>query len=989
MVTLTNELEKQSVINQLVLRKWPVDLYAARKVKSSRNQRGFIFDESEHPRADAGSVGGIGGEFIKKDSSSQKPSPQRAKSITADLGDGFSIASPWAGRLNILRGQDQVGHVNFNLDGKRAQIDDATLDKAARGNGLMKKIYPLLVDHFRSRGVTHVVANTVDDAVGEKVWRPLGFQLVGQHGSVGAKIWRHDFAEQKYSSSATESIVRYTQAELNRYSSQEFDSDKHPRFPAGSPDGTGGRFAHKLVKIDSAVLSRHEVSEVSIHKQAKEWALQNLRDTQVKNEDTGWMITIDKKGIKEATNHSLDSTKSIVGIIDLLKHAKLVKSDPPKTADGNLLQVHLFHHGNVVLDGDPFEALIRVKEFLRTGKRFYSVHAIRKKGSPQNPAPSVSQRHREVGEPSDNSIDQDWERIKRGTDYYSFRNQGELILRFSAALSDRMAGDRMAGPTDAQREAGNYRMQHINFQGLRISIETPKGSRRRPEWPPMGADYGYIKGTQGRDGDHVDVFVGPDKWSQLVFVIDQLGKSGKRFDEHKAMLGFRSENAAMAAYRASYGSGWRVGPVTVMTIDQFKAWLEHGDQTSRIAKQVSRYWIRDCDDLRLDTPDRTIDLYEWSVERHPRWPAHSPGSVGGEFRGAKTSKLWQLVERPDVSEGHALHRSALPEKWRAKAIDWSSRLNELTKHLGGDDEQKWSQTDKKPIRLLLEEMNQMDRDARAEGIQLSDFVNANGMISKDLAERLTGGHRFFNPEAIRDKFKQAAKSNGSNESFDFGANAKAQSKEGTKQKSSSDQLSPTIRRKLNSFVGSEDNVPPGVRDEFRKSIIDAWKMESSQTEDRNTAIRDIMGIFGKHWGLVSARLAKGADVSKIHNFDEAVQLAENRYPNLVSRLRSESNTGSSEEGLAELIRDGIKRMPSILDEDVIVKAWQMMGQINGDNRSAEQKRRDRAELDAIPFAGRFDPMRERYNWSEQDHSRGRPRCVNDIAVKHNAVNNII
>src|SRR5690348_2237149 len=106
-----------------------------------------------------------------------------------------------------------------------------------------------------------------------------------------------------------------------------------------------------------------------------------------------------------------------------------------------------------------------------------------------------------------------------------------------------------ARPTPAQAEAGNYRMGHIEFQGLPISIETPKGRRRRPEWPPMAAHYGYIKRTRGRDGDHLDVFIGPNRSSELVYVIDQSGASGKRFDEHKIMLGFDSQAAAIAAYR--------------------------------------------------------------------------------------------------------------------------------------------------------------------------------------------------------------------------------------------------------------------------------------------------------------------------------------------------------------------------------------------------------------------------------------------------------
>lgn len=142
--------------------------------------------------------------------------------------------------------------------------------------------------------------------------------------------------------------------------------------------------------------------------------------------------------------------------------------------------------------------------------------------------------------------------------------------------------------SDAQREAGNYKMKKLRMHGLNISIETCKGERRKPEWPPIAADYGYIKGSRGKDGDHVDVFIGPDRLSEMVYVIDQVDQNGK-FDEHKCMLGFRTREKAIAAYRASYTSDWKVGKVTPMTIGQFKAWLDDGSQNKPIERQVSRY----------------------------------------------------------------------------------------------------------------------------------------------------------------------------------------------------------------------------------------------------------------------------------------------------------------------------------------------------------------------------------------------------------------
>lgn len=143
-------------------------------------------------------------------------------------------------------------------------------------------------------------------------------------------------------------------------------------------------------------------------------------------------------------------------------------------------------------------------------------------------------------------------------------------------------------PSDAQRAAGNYRKGKINFHGLTISIETPKGQKRKPEWKPLAAHYGYVNRTEGKDGDAVDVFLGPKLDSEIVFVVDQVTPGG-RFDEHKCVLGVTSKKRAKQLYLANYPSGWKCGPITAMTIEQFKAWLAKGETTRRVAEQVSRY----------------------------------------------------------------------------------------------------------------------------------------------------------------------------------------------------------------------------------------------------------------------------------------------------------------------------------------------------------------------------------------------------------------
>jgi len=140
-------------------------------------------------------------------------------------------------------------------------------------------------------------------------------------------------------------------------------------------------------------------------------------------------------------------------------------------------------------------------------------------------------------------------------------------------------------PTDEQKHAGNYKKGHIVISGVRISIENPKGTRRKPGWTTLKAHYGYVLGVIGNDGDHVDVFVreGTDsEYTGPVYVIDQY-IDGK-FDEHKCLLGFDSKQAAVKAYLDSYQKGWQCGPVTKLTWQDFKLWLQHGDHTQPLSK---------------------------------------------------------------------------------------------------------------------------------------------------------------------------------------------------------------------------------------------------------------------------------------------------------------------------------------------------------------------------------------------------------------------
>jgi hypothetical protein len=171
---------------------------------------------------------------------------------------------------------------------------------------------------------------------------------------------------------------------------------------------------------------------------------------------------------------------------------------------------------------------------------------------------------------------------------------------------DQAAAKAAGEPTPAQAEAGNYQKGHVSVQGLDISIETPQGGVRRgpvdeatgkPAWEvTMPAHYGYIKGTVGGDGEHVDVTMGPrtkalfdgkpsEAAGEPVFIVDQIDPKTGKFDEHKALIGFHTEAEATRAYDESFSDGSgpsRRGAVTEKTFGDFKDWLQ-GDTTKPVA----------------------------------------------------------------------------------------------------------------------------------------------------------------------------------------------------------------------------------------------------------------------------------------------------------------------------------------------------------------------------------------------------------------------
>ncbi|MBF1442229.1 MAG: hypothetical protein HXN58_00630 [Prevotella pallens] len=183
------------------------------------------------------------------------------------------------------------------------------------------------------------------------------------------------------------------------------------------------------------------------------------------------------------------------------------------------------------------------------------------------------------------------------------RKDGESITDYAERVAEEHQAQRTrkeeeakvdTNPTDAQKEADNYKKGHIKIDGLDITIEQPKGSIRRgtdvngKQWESeMHNTYGYIRGTESVDGDHIDIFLSDNPTEGKVFVVDQVNQRTGDFDEHKVMYGFPDMESAKRAYLSNYEEGWQgLGSITEVSKEDFKKWI---DSSKRETKPFAEY----------------------------------------------------------------------------------------------------------------------------------------------------------------------------------------------------------------------------------------------------------------------------------------------------------------------------------------------------------------------------------------------------------------
>lgn len=207
------------------------------------------------------------------------------------------------------------------------------------------------------------------------------------------------------------------------------------------------------------------------------------------------------------------------------------------------------------------------------------------------------------------------------------------------------------------------------FQGIPLVIDRPKGfvmtgvdDKGKPWARTYSFDYGFIEGTQGGDGEGLDVFVGSHLLAPEAHWIAQLDSAGN-FDEYKIMLGFADRNEAKAAYLAHVPKE-HFGSIATMPVDFVKA-LIGIDPTGEIAKAnpFVLYLKRELERTPVDLQTATRAIGE-ELDRavDPAAPEVAPttpvaGAIAGEANFGGIDNLRRAVLDAQHQQARLMHRA--------------------------------------------------------------------------------------------------------------------------------------------------------------------------------------------------------------------------------------------------------------------------------------------------------------------------------------------
>lgn len=158
------------------------------------------------------------------------------------------------------------------------------------------------------------------------------------------------------------------------------------------------------------------------------------------------------------------------------------------------------------------------------------------------------------------------------------------------------------------------------FAGLKVRIDRPKGfvqhgkdAQGQPWRRVYKVDYGYLPGTEGGDGEGLDVFLGPDEKAETSYLIRQ-NKDDGSFDEFKLMLGFKDKASALQCYDSHIPSKLR-GKVSEVPAMIFRMM---SGQSPDLPKVASAQMIRCLLEEMNHDQDLVQELGKYASTRYER-----------------------------------------------------------------------------------------------------------------------------------------------------------------------------------------------------------------------------------------------------------------------------------------------------------------------------------------------------------------------------------
>lgn len=239
-------------------------------------------------------------------------------------------------------------------------------------------------------------------------------------------------------------------------------------------------------------------------------------------------------------------------------------------------------------------------------------------------------------------------------------------------------------PTPLQQQSGNYKKGHVEVAGFDISVENPAGSVRKgvaaggkPWETEMKDHYGYIKGSTGADGDHLDAFIGPDPTSKKVFVVDQVDSENESrpFDEHKVILGATDASDAREIYKRNFSDDAepRIQALTETTPEDLKSWISEGNPHEPFSESDVAKASLTTNDQRLTTDQHAITTGEQpanDLAEHPNGSSSGQtAETGSGDRTLGSREEPQIPETEQAGKGQEPgNNQPLPEEFQRQPL---------------------------------------------------------------------------------------------------------------------------------------------------------------------------------------------------------------------------------------------------------------------------------------------------------------------------------